>query len=180
MLSATNSGQEMCMQMHTYKSEEHADEIHEGSGTSFTETGRTVSQENLQRGQPDNQVFNDPDEADKVVDGSEGHGMTDKDQEVLRSLIPLFVKALPVQQTLDRMSDVFDEEEVEEITLSSKTPHQQRRCLIYTLIKKGPEAFQRFVSVLDKVRPHLADALRDRKNGKQLDEVLEGLPSLEQ
>ncbi|XP_070561262.1 tumor necrosis factor receptor superfamily member 5-like [Ptychodera flava] len=90
--------------------------------------------------------------------------MKEDDKTILRKLMPEFADDLPVRQVLDRMSDVFSEEDEAKITNISQHIHDQRRQLVGILMTKGAGAFDRFVIVLEEVCRHLADRIKEKKN----------------
>ncbi|XP_070561304.1 tumor necrosis factor receptor superfamily member 5-like isoform X2 [Ptychodera flava] len=140
-------------------------EMQEGDSGRYTSTPgmeRATSQEPLQTAPSASTMSGNDDQMLNVSDEGECHGMTSLDQEVLRSLMTDFASDLPVQPTLDRMTEIFNREDVENIT-SFPTEHDKRRCLINTLVTKGPEAYTKFVSVLDDVCQHLAKAVKTSK-----------------
>ncbi|XP_070561265.1 uncharacterized protein [Ptychodera flava] len=87
--------------------------------------------------------------------------MTDRHRDILRDLTPDIVKDLPVSPVLDKMK-LFTMEDIAKITNRIYDEYEQRRQLIYTLMTKGPDAFDEFVRVLDEVCPHLASALKSQ------------------
>ncbi|XP_070555348.1 caspase-2-like [Ptychodera flava] len=81
-------------------------------------------------------------------------------QDLLRKHKEQFAKDLPYQRVLDHMSDVFSLEDESEIKKDSLSDFNKRRTLIDILLTKGPEAFPKFVKVLERECPHLAKALK--------------------
>ncbi|XP_077987183.1 uncharacterized protein LOC144441476 isoform X2 [Glandiceps talaboti] len=87
-------------------------------------------------------------------------GMKDEHRQLLRRLKPDIIKDLNAGKVVECMSDIFDEEDEQNITYS-KPPIDQARKLIDILLTKGPTAFDKFVTACESCHKHIAKKLKE-------------------
>ncbi|XP_077979473.1 uncharacterized protein LOC144434835 [Glandiceps talaboti] len=137
------------------------DEIDEGTGTVTPSSRRTSAEVQEDCPNTSRSTLNSSGYLEDYVPAPVG--MKDKDIANLRKHMDDFVRDLPTQRVLDNMSDTFSLEDIAAITHSSLDECKQRRELVQTLIRQGPDAYDKFVAALDKVCKHLAAALKADK-----------------